>query len=317
MLDFLLGIYLAGLAVRGWVRGFIRELMDLAGLVIGALVAFRLSAPFGGFLTDRFGVSPEWGRIGAGIALFLLFGTTLTVVAHYLSKAARLPGLTLVNRLLGAGVAAAWGMLLVLVFVTVADALPLGESASRAMAESTVVEFVAGPDSLPRRMVAPLTGDAVAAVGIIRRLVGAERVVPSEGERIDLTEVDPDRVRAIPASGASILELINGDRLAAGVDPVAWSDGLSRLAHDRAVAMYREGHVERRVPGEVLADTRGVGLLLTSAAEMVALASTERAAHAGILEASDSAVTDDGFDRVGVAVVRGPIGVLVVEVYGR
>src|SRR5665811_1779639 len=105
MLDFLLGIGLAALAVRGWLRGFVRELLDLVGLVVGAAIAFRLSGPMGGFLSDRFGASPEWGRIGAGIALFILFGASMTVLAHFLSKVTRLPGLTLINRVLGAGVA--------------------------------------------------------------------------------------------------------------------------------------------------------------------------------------------------------------------
>ena len=315
MLDFLLGVYLAGLAVRGWVRGFVRELMDLAGLVLGALIAFRLSAPLGRFLTDRFGATPEWGRIGAGVALFLLFAATLTIVAHYLARAARLPGLTLVNRLLGAGVAATWGMILVLVLVTVADALPFG--ASRAVSSSTVVAFVAGPDSLPRRLVAPLTGDAVAAAGALRRLVGGERVVPGEGERVELGVVDPERVRADPGAAAAVVEFINADRLGAGEEPLRWSDGLSRVALDRALAMYRAGYVERRPSPEVLADTREVGLLLSDAAEMVGLAATDRAAHAGVAEAEGTVVVDPRFDRVGVAVVRGPFGVMVVEVYGR
>jgi hypothetical protein len=81
--------------------------------------------------------------------------------------------------------------------------------------------------------------------------------------------------------------------------------------------MYRAGYVERRPSPEVLADTREVGLLLSDAAEMVGLAATDRAAHAGVAEAEGTVVVDPRFDRVGVAVVRGPFGVMVVEVYGR
>ncbi|NIR36702.1 MAG: CvpA family protein, partial [Actinobacteria bacterium] len=102
MLDFLLGLYLAGLLLRGWIRGFVKELLDLAGLVLGVIVAFRLSGPFGDVIADRFGVTPEWARIGAGIALFIIVGLGLAVVAHLLGKVMRLPGLNLSNRLLGA-----------------------------------------------------------------------------------------------------------------------------------------------------------------------------------------------------------------------
>jgi hypothetical protein len=45
VIDFLLGLYLAGLAVRGWLRGFVKELLDLVGLIVGLVVAFRVSAP--------------------------------------------------------------------------------------------------------------------------------------------------------------------------------------------------------------------------------------------------------------------------------
>jgi uncharacterized membrane protein required for colicin V production len=47
MLDFVLGAALAGLAVRGWIRGFVREILDLVGLVLGIWVAFTLSQPLG------------------------------------------------------------------------------------------------------------------------------------------------------------------------------------------------------------------------------------------------------------------------------
>jgi hypothetical protein len=44
MFDFVLGIGLAGLAVRGWLRGFVREVLDLVSLVLGIFVALLLSA---------------------------------------------------------------------------------------------------------------------------------------------------------------------------------------------------------------------------------------------------------------------------------
>ena len=85
MLDFIIGLILAALLVRGWLRGFVREILDLVGLVVGLWIAFKLSAPLGDFLTRSFGVTPEVARIGAGIALFVLFGVSLSVAAHYLS----------------------------------------------------------------------------------------------------------------------------------------------------------------------------------------------------------------------------------------
>lgn len=318
MLDFILGIYLAALAVRGWLRGFVRELMDLVGLVVGAFVAFRLSEPFGGFLTDRFGVSPEWGRIGAGIALFLLFGASLTVVAHFLSKATRLPGLTLANRLLGSGVAAAWGALLVLVAVSILGVLPVPDGVDEAIEDSTVARTLAAPDGLPRRLVDPLVGDStVRALAAIERLGGGRRIVPAEGESIETEPVDREEFEVSENGTSFVADRVNADRLEAGVEPLAWSDALAELATERAVALYSAGRVERRTDEEVLAATRATSLRLEAAAEMVALASSERAAQSAITEAEGSPLVESGFSRYGAAAVDGPHGILVVEVFGR
>lgn len=318
MLDFILGLYIAGLAVRGWLRGFVRELMDLVGLIVGVAVAFRLSAPVGGFLTDRFGVSPEWGRIGAGIVLFILFGLGMSVLAHYLAKVARLPGLSLANRVFGSAVAAAWGVLLVLVIVAVIAVLPVPEGVDEAIADSSVAQAIAGPDALPRRVVEPIIGDqAVTALATIERLTGGRRVVPAEGERIELEEVDPDTVAVVPGSVAFVFDRINADRLDAGADPLVQSDALAEIARVRGLEMYRAGIVERRTDDQVLAATRTGSLRLVAASEMVALASSDRAAHAGIAEDPTTSLTNPDFDRAGAAVIRGPLGTMVVEVYGR
>jgi uncharacterized membrane protein required for colicin V production len=317
MLDFILGLYIAGLAVRGWLRGFVRELMDLIGLIIGAIVAFRLSEPFGGFLTDRFGVSPEWGRIGAGIVLFVLFGVAMTIVAHFLSKVANLPGLTLANRLLGTLVAAAWGVVLVLVVVTVVGVLPFPQAVQRTIDDSAVAQAIAGPTALPRRLLEPLVGDrTMTALATIQELTGGRRIVPAEGERIETRPVDRDEIVIERGRVAFIADRINADRLNAGVDPLARSQALDSLAEERAVAMYRQGFVARRRNERVLEQTRETPLRLDIAAEMAALAASDRAAQAAIAQAEGTALAGRDFDRVGVAVVSGPLGTMVVEVFG-
>ena len=303
--------------MRGWLRGFVRELMDLIGLIVGAVVAFRLSEPFGGFLTDRFGVSPEWGRIGAGIVLFVLFGVSMTIIAHFLSKVARLPGLTLANRLLGCLVAGAWGVVLVLVVVTIVSVLPFPQSVHRAIDESAVARTIAGPAALPRRLLASLVGDrTMTALATIQDLSGGRRIVPAEGERIDTRPVDRTEIVVERDRLDFIADKINADRTAAGVDPLARSQALDALAEDRAVSMYREGFVARQRDDRVLEQTRQTPLRLEVAAEMAALAASDRAAQAAIAQADGTALKGKDFDRIGVAVVSGPLGILVVEVFG-
>ena len=112
MLDLLLGIFFAFLLVRGWTRGFVKEAMDLVGMLVGLAVAFRLSSAAGSVVGGILGSSPAISRVIGGLALFAIVGGGAAVLAHYLHKVARLPGLALSNRLTGAGLAVAWGAFL-------------------------------------------------------------------------------------------------------------------------------------------------------------------------------------------------------------
>ena len=47
MIDLVILVFLGLLLARGWTRGFVREAMDLVGLVIGTILAFRLGPAFG------------------------------------------------------------------------------------------------------------------------------------------------------------------------------------------------------------------------------------------------------------------------------
>jgi hypothetical protein len=184
--------------------------------------------------------------------------------------------------------------------------------------ESTVARTLAEPDGVPRRLVDPLVGDRGAqAMAAIERLTGGRRIVPAEGERVETRLVPERRLELDEDATAFVADRVNADRLEAGAEPLARSDALWRMAAERAMHMYAGGFVARRPNAAVLEATAVTGLRLQVAAEMVALASSTRAAQAAVAEAEDTALADARFDRFGVAVVEGPLGVLVVEVYGR
>ena len=69
MLDFVLGALLVALAVRGWMRGFVRESVSLIVLVVGLFFAFRLSTPGGAVIESLAGTSTDASRLAAGIVI--------------------------------------------------------------------------------------------------------------------------------------------------------------------------------------------------------------------------------------------------------
>jgi uncharacterized protein YkwD len=303
--------------LRGWVRGLVREVLDLVGLVAGLWIAFTLSRPFGDFFTERFGVTPEVARIGAGIALFVLFGVTLGVVAHYLSKVMRLPGLNIANRVGGAAVAVAWGVVLVLLAVSLARALPLSEGWEAALAESTVVDAVAGPDAIPQSLFRRFTGDDVlGSLASIRGLFGTARAVPEGIEVLEIPPASGDELQIGEEEARRVLEKVNEFRAGLDLRALGMGDALTRVAVERARLMYTTGRLSRETPPGVAVGRalEEAGVRVAFSGEAIALAGTTLGAFDGILESESgrAELSNPDYDRAGVAVVEGPTGWLVV-----
>ncbi|MDH3517856.1 MAG: CvpA family protein [Acidimicrobiia bacterium] len=319
MLDFVLGICLSGLAIRGWMRGLVKELLDLAALVIGAVVAFRMSGPLGDFLADRFDVTPEWARIGAGITLFVLIGVGATVLAYSVGRVMRAIGLNLPNRLLGAAFGLAWGVVLIVIVATILLALPL--PVEDTLAESEVVTALAGPEALPRQAFQKLAGDDVLDTLLaLGSKLGQSRVVLDEDDVVAIDPAEPDQLVGEPKASAELLALTNRERLAVDENPLAWSDILAAVARRHAEEMYLEGYVSHVSPttGIVVDRVRAAGVNLFVVGENLALASNARAVHDGFMDSPGHRenLLRPEFDRIGIASVRGPLGLMVVQVFG-
>lgn len=317
MIDFILGLVLAAMLLRGWTRGFVRESLDLVGLVLGIWIAFRLSSPFGDFLTATFDVSPEFARIGGGLVLFVLFGALLSVAAHYLSRLMNLPGLSMVNRVGGAAVAMGWGVVIVLIVVSLAVLLPLPDSWHDELEESRIVELIAGEGAVPRKVFESVAGDNVmAALASIRGIFGSSRATPQDDEALVFPAARRDEVRQVRAEADAVLEELNEQRVAAGLNAVAVVGPMTQLAEERAVSSYQRGML-RRMDNCVSALAER-DYKVPRCDDATALASTAIAAYDAIAgtERGLAMIENPDFDRAGVSVVDGPTGRLLVIVLG-
>lgn len=312
MLDFILGIGLAALAVRGWLRGFVKEALDLVALIAGVWIAFRLSAPLGDFLTGSFGVTPELARIGAGVLLFFLFGVSLSIGAHFLTKVMKLPGLNMVNRVGGAAVALAWGVVLVLVAVNLFRVTPTPEWLDNAVEESTVIESIAGPDAFPQTWFHRLAGDSVLlALQNLQNLFGASRLVPQGDEVVEFPPSADDEIRQVRADAERVLGELNRYRAGEGLGAFQTSAALTILAEETAADSYTEGSL-----GRTLDCRASAGTSVAVCTDLVALAGNAMGAFDGIVSSADgeSVLSRRDLDRTGISVVDGPLGRLVVIV---
>jgi membrane protein required for colicin V production len=313
MIDFVLGLALAAMVVRGWMRGMVRELFDLVGLVLGIWIAFRLSIPFGEFLSASFSLEPEVGRIGGGLILFLLLGVLLSVAAHYLTKLMNLPGLSLINRAGGAAIAVGWGILIVLVVLSVLTVFPVPDTWRDQIRGSRVAEAIAGDDAAPRRVFESLAGDDVmAAVSSIRELFGSGRAVPVGDEVYEIPPANAEEVQLAREEAEAVLDQVNEHRVGVGVGAVAAIPTITELAEQHAMARYRDGQIRRIA--ECAAELTAHSYRVIRCDNAVALAGTAAGGLEGILATPEGAAMIEGadLDRGGVGVADGPTGRLVV-----
>ncbi len=320
MIDFLLGIGFAALAVRGWLRGFVKELMDLLGLILGIVFAFRLSGVAGDFYAGWTGLSEGPARLVGGITVFLLVGIAASIGAHFLSRAMNQPGLQLSNRALGCGVALGWGWALATLILSVMVVLPLPGGFAEALDDSTLVDALTNPDLPTQRAFHAVAGDDVLeSVLALQRLVGNREVVIGVDERIELEPQPRNRLNNAPAAALEVFARLNAARVDAGVDPLAWSDGLADVGRSHAFEMYTDGYFAHTSPvsGQVGDRLQDAGIRFRLAGENLALAATPGLVHEGLMDSQGHRenIVRPEFTRVGIGVVDGPLGLMVVQVF--
>jgi uncharacterized membrane protein required for colicin V production len=295
------------LVIRGWVRGLVREAIDVGTLVLGALLAFRLAPTAGRLLSDVTNLSPEPARVIGGVTLFVgitIGATVLGAVIHRSIK--HLPGLTTLNRIGGAVLGVVYAGVLIVIATTLMSAAPLPAAVADEVDQSTVVAFIVEPDSAAQEAIGLLSGDrALQSMIWIRGAVDGWTIDP----RItDVTLPGMDDGSGTHASTAAALllqEKINRDRIEAGLDPLTWSESMSLVAATRAFDVYRSGSFEEVSP--ISDRLSAVGMTGTVSDEYLLLAPTAD----GL---ADAASIGEGFTTVGIGVVDGPLGLIAVVV---
>jgi len=295
------------LVVRGWMRGLVREAIDVGTLVLGAALAFRLAPTAGRLLSDLTNLAPEPARVIGGVILFVAIAVGAAVLGSVISRSIKhLPGLTTLNRLGGAALGVAYAAVLIVIAATLLSAAPMPTAVADEAASSTVVAFVVEPDSVAQQAVGLVSGDrALQSIIWIRGAVDDWSIDPRFTD-VTLPGVDSGSgLRVSTGEALALYETINRDRVEGGLDPLAWSESTSLVAVTRAFDVYRSGSFTAASPiAERLSD---VGMTASVSDEVLLLAPTPD----GLAEA---ATTGGEFAAVGIGVVDGPLGLMAVIV---
>ena len=320
MIDAFLVALLLFLAVRGWFRGLVREAMDLAGLVVGTILAFRFGSFVGGWIASAAGISVDAGRLVGGLVVLVATGVAAALVARAVEARVRMPGVNLIDRAGGAVLAAAWGGFLAMVLLSLALILPLPEAVGSQIDSSVLSRTLIDPGGVPQRVFQALSGDRVVqALLSLREVLGERRVVIEDEETVAFPAADAGELEHDAGAAGEVFDLLNRARVDAGVDPLAWSPALSLVAEGHAAEMYLEGYFSHRSPatGTVGDRLEAAGITYLVAGENLALAATVGEAHQGLMGSPGHRenILRAEFRGVGVGVVVGPLGLMTVQVF--
>jgi uncharacterized membrane protein required for colicin V production len=320
IIDLFFLVLLGGLAARGWSRGFLREGVDVLGLLVGVFLAFRLAPVLGIVVAAMSGMSDDGARLTAG--LLILAGSVVAIIFGGRALDRRMAGVELrpLDRGAGTGLAVTWGVFLLTILVTLASLSPLPPTIEGQFASSTISRALADPDGAPQAVFARLAGDRIiGSLLSLQRLFGDRRVVIGPEDRIEIPPANPEDLREDPHAAADVFERLNRARVDAGLDPLAWSDALADVARGHAYDMYLNGFFSHRSPttGGLSDRLRAASIPFRVAGENLALAATPADVHRGLMDSPGHRANILGaeYRRVGVAVVSGRLGLMAVQVF--
>ena len=310
-IDVLLVALIALNLLNGYRRGFILGVLDLAGWVLALVAGLRYYEPVSRVIGRLELWSEVWDQPIAFVIVALFVGVMVHLIAYALLRRLSpevherpsnqalglLPGLA--NGLITAAIASA--LLL---------ALPLSEGISERTRDSVLVNRLAGyAQSLEARL-RPVFGEAIA------RSLNLLTVEPDSNERVTLPfTVSSSRPR--PDLEQRMLDLVNAERFANGLQPLVLDPELTEVARRHSADMFARGYFAHDTPEGLTPFDRmkEAKVNFLTAGENLALAPTLSIAHRGLMNSPGhrANILRPQFGRVGIGVMDGGMRGLMVS----
>jgi len=311
-IDILLVIVVLLSVLNGYRRGFVHGILDLAGWVLSLLAGLRYYEPFAQWLGPRIHLWSEvWDRPIAFVLIALVVGVVVQVIGYWLLI--RMPEdirERRVNQILGVIPGFINGLIIVAIISALLLAIPLNEGLSERTRDSALVNRLGVYAEQLEAELRPVFGEAIA------RSLNLLTIRPDSNERVSLPfTVEHPRPR--PDLEKQMLDLVNKERLANGLNALAPDPELTEVARKHSADMFARGYFAHDTP-EGLSPfdrMRTANIRFTTAGENLALAPTIPIAHTGLMNSPGhrANILRKEFGRVGIGVMDGGIRGLMVS----
>src|SRR5919107_4087247 len=288
---------------QGWQRGLLLGLLDLVRWVGGLLFALRFYQPVARWLGPRVGWDQAWDEPAAFLLTAVAAGLLIQVLGQMLlgrvSEAAHTGKL---NRALGTLPGLAGGLISAAILSSLLLAAPLPERLRDSARESVFANRLTAYTERVEDRLAPVFNEAVQQT--LNRLT----IRPESNERVELG-YKVEGVRPRPDLEAQMLDLVNEERRAAGLRPLAPDPEMTEVARAHSADMFARGYFAHVSPDGLNpfdSMTRS-GVTFRTAGENLALAPTVRVAHAGLMNSPGhrANILQPSFGRLGLGIMDG------------
>jgi membrane protein required for colicin V production len=138
----IIAMVLLGFAIRGLMRGFLRELLSLVGLFLGLWIALLKFVPLGEWVQHRFPLTEPLPFHLAFLAIFLSVASLASVVGYLLHRVAKGLLVGWLDAIVGLGFGSVKGIMILTVLLFLVVQLPLAEPIRTQLRTSTVVAYL-------------------------------------------------------------------------------------------------------------------------------------------------------------------------------
>jgi uncharacterized protein YkwD len=311
-LDIIILVILIFYAYEGYMLGVLIAGLDLLSFIFSFIVALKFYSVFGMFLADVFGISPGFAR---AIGFFILAMVSELIINIVLKKLAKkIPPLSLDSKLkeflqksdhiLGVVPGLVSAFIILSFLLSVIISLPSSPYLKQLVTESRFGRHLVANAATFEKRLDDIFG------GALNETMNFMTVKPSSNETIDLrfTVSSP----SIDAGGEKLmLQLLNKERQANGLDPLVRDDSLRGLARDYAKDMFRRGYFSHYNPEKQSPFDRmdAYGIKYGYAGENLALAPSTELAMQGLMNSPGhrANILSPNFTKVGIGVMDGGI----------
>ena len=311
LIDIALVVLMLLSVFNGWRRGFILGVLDLLGWALILIAGLRFYQPVARWLGAHTAVWPEvWNRPIAFVLIAVAAGGFVQLAGYLLLQ--RLPEdlhKRTFNRLLGVLPGLANGLITAALVAALLLVIPTGEGLRERIRESPLVNHLAVYAERFEAALHPVFAEAVAET------LNLLTIQPQSHERVTLPyKVANPRPR--PDLEARMLGLVNKERVAAGLKPLAPDPELTEVARRHSADMFARGYFAHDTPEgrDPFDRMRALNVRFVLAGENLALAPTVEVAHRGLMNSPGhrANILYPQFGRVGIGILDGGIRGLMI-----